>query len=306
MEQAIPSAVQPVVRSATLPLKRPWRDYSGRVSLLKSTVFIGLFVPGAITAFNLATHNLGAQPLNEALREVGDWGLRFLFLTLLVTPLSRLLYWPRLNLVRRMLGVTSFAYIASHLTLYSTDQMFNWTKIASEIVLRYYLTIGFVALLGLFALAATSTDAMVRRMGARNWQRLHRIVYVIAMLGVIHYFLQTKLEEWLPMIMLGLYLWLMGYRLIASRIRGRVPPLWSVALLSLASGALTAAFEIAYFAVKMHVPVARIFPAEISLMAGVRPAYVVLAITFGVTLAASVAHLIKHRRPSRVAVTGIP
>jgi len=292
MEQAVQPTIRPVMAP---PLKRPWRDYSGRVSPLKAVVFTLLFVPVVLIAYNYAAGNLGARPLLEAQHELGDWTIRFIFLALAVTPLTRLLQWPRLMLVRRMIGVAAFAYIMSHFALYALEEMLNWLKIASEIVLRIYLTIGFAALLGLAALAATSTDAMVRRMGARNWQRLHRLVYLIAALAVIHYFMQSKLDEWQPTIMLGLYLWLMGYRLAAARLKGKPMALWAVAALSLAAGVLTAGFEIGYFALWMHVPVMRIIPAELSTMAGVRPAWVVLAITLGVTLAAGAVRLTKRR-----------
>ncbi len=190
----------------------PLRDYSGRFSPLKTVVFFGLFVPAGFTAYWYATDALGARPLTEALHEIGDWTIRFIFLALAISPLSQLWQWPRLQLVRRMIGVMAFAYVAAHLTLYTTDEMFNLAKVAGEIVKRIYLTIGFTAWLGLAALAVTSTDGMVRQMGARNWQRLHQFVYVIGILAVTHYFMQSKLNEWQPTMMAGLLVWLLGYR----------------------------------------------------------------------------------------------
>src|SRR5581483_9687902 len=146
----------------------------------------------------------------------GLWTIRFIFLALAVTPLRAVLQWPRLILVRRMVGVAAFAYVLVHFGLYITQEAFDLAKVASEILLRIYLTIGFVALLGLAALAATSTDAMVRRLG-RRWQRLHRLVYAIALLAVVHYWMQAKLEVWEPTVMAGIYTWLMGYRALAWR-----------------------------------------------------------------------------------------
>ena len=105
-----------------------------------------------------------------------------------------------------------------HFLLYMTDQKFVFGTIASEIVLRFYLTIGFIALLGLAALAATSTDGMIRRMGTR-WNTLHNTIYVIAMLADFHFLLQTKNDVTQPIIMTGLLFWLLGYRILQKRFR---------------------------------------------------------------------------------------
>jgi sulfoxide reductase heme-binding subunit YedZ len=137
-----------------------------------------------------------------------------------VTPLRRIARFGNLIDVRRMIGVGAFFYIAAHLTFYIADQSYDLRKVASEIVLRLYLTIGFIALLGLAILAATSTDAMVRRLGGMNWRRLHQIVYVIGLLALIHYFQQTKADVSVPVFVSGLFTWLMGYRLMAWWRRG--------------------------------------------------------------------------------------
>ncbi|HEU0155704.1 MAG TPA: ferric reductase-like transmembrane domain-containing protein, partial [Stellaceae bacterium] len=148
----------------------PWHDYGGRVSPLKLVVFIALFLPAAWVLVAYAGGLLGARPLNEAIHQIGLWTIRLIFLALAVTPLRQILQWQRLILVRRMVGVAAFAYVLLHFSLYVTSQAFDLGKVASEIALRIYLTIGFTALLGLAALAATSTDGMVRRLGARRWQ----------------------------------------------------------------------------------------------------------------------------------------
>lgn len=266
-------------------LKRPWRDYSGQISPLKTAVFVGLFLPAAWVAYKFATNQLGARPLQEALLEIGQWTLRLVFLALAVTPLSRLLAWPRLNLVRRMIGVAAFAYVVAHLSLYTISEAFNLAVVASEILKRVYLTIGFVALIGLAALATTSTDGMVRRLGPRRWQTLHRFIYLIALFGTWHFFLQTKLDEWQPFVMIGLLAWLVGWRILAWAFDRRPVPLWSVTLLSLAVGPLTALAEALYFYFALHVPVGRVLMADLSLETGVRPAWVVLGIVIAVSLA---------------------
>jgi sulfoxide reductase heme-binding subunit YedZ len=279
----------------------PWQDYSGRLSPLKLTVFIALFLPGLWTAFAFGMGWLQPRPFTEAIHEVGLWMLRFLFVALAITPLRQILQWPRLILVRRMVGVAAFAYGLAHITLFVADLKFDLAKAATEIVLRIYLTIGFTALLGLAALAATSTDAMVRRLGARRWQRLHRIVYAIALLAVVHYCMQSKLDLWEPTIIAGIYAWLMSYRLLVKLVgvRGKLPLAW-VGTLSLAAPVLTALGEAAYFRIALGVDPARVLSANWSLVAGLRPAAVVLGLSAAVTaigIVRSVGPLIVKRLP---------
>jgi sulfoxide reductase heme-binding subunit YedZ len=281
-------------------MKYPWNDYSRRLSPLKLTVFIAVFIPAAWVGLAFAMGWLGARPLNEAIHQIGLWTIRFIFIALAITPLRWILQWQRLVLVRRMVGVAAFAYVLIHFSLYAVDQAFDISKIASEIVLRIYLTIGFVALLGLAALAATSTDGMVRRLG-RRWQGLHRVVYGIALLAVIHYSMQSKLEQWEPTIMAGLYVWLMAYRLLSRyvAVRGRVPLPWLVGL-AVAVGAVTAGGEALYFWLALGVDPMRVIEANFSLATGVRPAVIVCGVALGVALAGTLRGVIvpaAQRRP---------
>lgn len=201
----------------------PWNDYSGRLSPLKLVVFVSLFVPASWVAVAYFFDLLGARPLNEAIHQIGLWTIRLIFLALAITPLRQILHMPRLIIVRRMIGIAAFIYVMIHFGLYATDQAFDLGKVAHEIVMRVYLTIGFAALLGLAALAATSTDAMIRRLGGRRWRRLHQFVYLIGILAVIHYCFQSKLDLWEPTIMAGLLFWLLAYRLLTRLVgvRGR-------------------------------------------------------------------------------------
>jgi sulfoxide reductase heme-binding subunit YedZ len=125
--------------------------------------------------------------------------------------------------------------------------MFDLWKVATEIVLRLYLTIGFIALAGLVALAATSTDAMVRRLGSARWQRLHQLVYAIALLALIHFFQQTKADVWVPTFTAGLFVWLMGYRLMmrwrVMRSHNGAPTALALLVLAVAAAALVIAGE---------------------------------------------------------------
>ena len=264
----------------------PWQDYGGRFSPLKAAVFAGLFLPALWVAYLFITNDLGSRPLTEAIHDFGLWTIRFIFLALVISPARRLLDWPRLIEVRRMLGVAAFSYVVVHFCLYVADESFDLATVASEIVLRIYLTIGFLALSGLAVLAATSTDGMVKRMGGRRWQRLHRIVYGIGVLALIHFFMQSKADEWEPIWMAGFYVWLMGWRgLDWLAPRGRTAPLWQVALLGIVAAGVTGFGEAGYYAYFMHAPLWRVLEANFSLAIGVRPSWIVLAAACLMTLA---------------------
>ena len=266
--------------------KYPWLERNGRLSYLKLVVFVGLFIPGIITAIELADGTLGARPFIEANHQTGTWAIRFLFLSLCVTPFRRVFHWQRLILVRRMLGVTAFAYIITHVTLYAASEHFDLIKVASEIVLRFYLTIGFVAVLGLAALTATSTDKMMKRMGIKRWQRLHRLVYLIAILGTIHFFIQAKSDVTEPTIMAGFFFWLMGFRIIQKYRKGKELPIWGILLLGLGSGAATAIGDAIYFKIKVGAPIMTVLATNFSLDAGLRPATLVTLVGIAIALIA--------------------
>jgi sulfoxide reductase heme-binding subunit YedZ len=281
-------------------------DYGGRFSPFKTAVFAALFVPAISTAIDFAQGDLGPRPMTEVIHALGLWTIRLVFIALAVSPLRQILGWPGLILVRRMLGVAAFAYAASHLVAYAADQGFNLATIASEIVLRIYLTIGFVALLGLAALAATSTDAMIRRLG-RRWQHLHRTVYAIAVLATIHFFMQSKLDVFEPTVMAGLLLWLLGFRAIAAmRRRAQAPSLWAVAALGLVASAATALGEALYFRILSGVDPLRVLAANFSPYVGLRPAAIVLLATSAVTAAAAARALLAAVRKPRRASSPAP
>lgn len=278
-------------------LKYPWNDYGGRLSLLKFAVFVLLFVPAVSVAFGYATHTLGPRELNEAIHRTGLWGIRLILIALAVTPLRQILQWRRLLLVRRMIGVTAFAYVFVHFLLYTADQAFDLPKVASEIVSRVYLTIGFTALLGLSALAATSTDAMIRRMGRLNWERLHRLVYAIGILAVIHYCFQSKLELWEPTWMAGLLGWLLLYRVLAqfTGMHGRLSPGWAVGL-SVTAALGTALGEAMFFHLAYHAPLLLVLQTNLTLATGLRPAPIVLAVGLTATLAGALRNVLPRVR----------
>ena len=269
----------------------PWRDRQGRFSWLKSATLAGCIAPGAVVAYWLATDAMSARPVYTAQLWIGLWTVRFIMIALAITPAAVVLDWPKLLLVRRMVGVTACAYAVSHFTLYVTDENFRLLTVASEIALRFYLTIGFVALLGLTALAVTSTDAMVRRMG-RGWKRLHRAAYAIGLLALLHYFIQSKANVSEPVIFAGLYLWLMMWRLLPQGWRRNlaVYPVLAVLAAGLAAGV-----EFAWYGLATRINPWRVLAASETLHFGLRPAHWVLIATLAIGVIATVRRIGRGR-----------
>lgn len=248
----------------------PWNDRAGNLSVLKLIVFLGVLAPGLWIAAQAATGTLGSKPITSAIHQSGDWAVRLLLVSLLVTPLRFIADWPKLILVRRMVGVAAAAYALAHLVFYVVEQAFDLQKVASEIILRFYLTIGFAGLVGLLVLAATSTDAMIRRLGSTAWNRLHLLTYPIAFIAIWHFFLQTKIDVSQPVLMLGFFVWLMGFRLM--RTAGiAVRPLQLVGL-AIISGIATALLEALWYATMTGVMASRILSANLDVAFGLRPA----------------------------------
>jgi sulfoxide reductase heme-binding subunit YedZ len=225
-----------------------------------------------------------ARPVNEAIHSTGYWTMLFIVFALAVSPARRLFAAPKLINMRRTLGVAAFCYALLHLTLYIVEQKYDLGKVSSEIVLRIYLTIGFIALIGLIVLAATSTDGMIRRIGSQRWNRLHRIVYAIAILGIIHFLMQTKLDISDSVMVAGFLFWLFGYRLLHRHV-GEVTPARSIALTVVAS-ALTAVAEAAWYGATTGVMWWRVFSVNLDYQMVPRPAHWVLIVGLAVTLAA--------------------
>ncbi len=181
----------------------------------KPLVFVACLLPlGLVVGDTLnITGTLGANPVEEILDRFGNWGLRFIMITLAVTPLRRLTGWNWLARFRRMLGLFTFFYVLLHfLTWLILDQGVLLTAIIEDIAKRPFITIGMAALLLLLALAVTSTNGMRRRLG-RRWQKLHNGVYVIAILGVWHYWWQVKQDITEPAIYAAILAALLGIRL---------------------------------------------------------------------------------------------
>jgi sulfoxide reductase heme-binding subunit YedZ len=183
--------------------------------VLKPLGFAAALVPLGLIIHDALTGGLGAEPIRELQLRTGWWALTFLMITLSVTPLRRLTGWNPLIKFRRLLGLFAFFYAVLHLTNYvGIDQFFAWKEIGEDIVKRPWITIGFTAFVLMTPLAATSTQAMVRRLGGKRWAALHRLVYVAAACGVLHFLWLVKKDTRQP-VTFGLILIL----LLAIRLR---------------------------------------------------------------------------------------
>ncbi|MCP5340288.1 MAG: sulfoxide reductase heme-binding subunit YedZ [Sinobacteraceae bacterium] len=184
--------------------------------IYKPLVWLGALLPLALLlgrGFGLAGGSLGADPAEEILRTCGKTALNLLLLTLAVTPLRRLLQAPQLLRLRRLLGLFAFFYAVLHLLAYAVLELqFDWPVLGEDIVKRPYITLGFVAVLLLAALAATSTQRAMRRLG-RRWQRLHWAIYPAALLGVWHFWWQVKADIRQPALYAAILTALLGWRL---------------------------------------------------------------------------------------------
>lgn len=180
--------------------------------VVKPLLFVAALAP-------LALHdNLGANPIETINRHTGDWALRFLLLTLAITPLRKLSGWHMVIRLRRMLGLFAFFYACLHfLSWIWLDQYFDLHAILKDVAKRPFITLGFACFVLLIPLAVTSTNAMVRRLGGRRWQRLHRLVYFITTGGVIHFLWLVKSDITQPLIYGLILAVLLGFRLWDSR-----------------------------------------------------------------------------------------
>jgi sulfoxide reductase heme-binding subunit YedZ len=162
---------------------------------IKVAVFVTCLVPLGLLAWAAYTQNLGANPIEKITHATGDWTLRFLLITLSITPLRKLLRVPSLIKFRRMLGLFAFFYACLHFTTYIwLDKFFNLHEMLADVAKRKFITVGFTAFILLIPLAATSTAGWIRRLGGKRWQVLHRLIYFSAIAGVIHYVWLVKAD----------------------------------------------------------------------------------------------------------------
>jgi sulfoxide reductase heme-binding subunit YedZ len=183
--------------------------------LLKLGVGAAALTPAAVVTFRFLTDRLGANPIAEAMNQIGLWTLITLLATLACTPMKIVFGWNWPLAVRRMLGLIAFFYVSLHFCIYLVlDQFFDWGAIWEDIWKRKFITVGFLAFLLLVPLAVTSTSKMVKRLGFARWKRLHRLVYVAAVLGVVHFTWRVKADLVEPLIYAGVLTLLLALRLI--------------------------------------------------------------------------------------------
>jgi len=189
---------------------------------LKPIAFILLALPAASLVYGLFASSLGANPVETITHVTGEWGLRLLLLTLSCTPVRKLTGFTTIMRLRRMFGLYAFFYASLHLLTYAVlDAGLDIDYIIEDVVKRLYITVGFAAFLTLIPLAATSTNAMIRRLGARNWQRLHQLVYVATFCVLLHFLWLVKADTREPLIHMVVFALLMLLRV--PRLRRRLP-----------------------------------------------------------------------------------
>ena len=185
---------------------------------VKIPVFILCLVPGLLLAWKGLHQDLGANPVEFITHATGDWTLRFLAITLTVSPLRRLLGLPDLIRFRRMLGLFAFFYGCLHFTTYLwLDKFFDFHEIVKDVWKRPFITMGFLAFISMAPLALTSTAGWIRRLGGRRWQMLHRLIYVSAIAGVIHYYWLVKSDVRKPVLYAAIVGLLLAERVVAAR-----------------------------------------------------------------------------------------
>jgi len=246
----------------------PWEDRAGRLAPLRAVVFALLMAPALWVLAEAAFGMLGPEPWKAGLKEIGVWSIRWLLVAIAVTPVGRILGSPRVLALRRLVGLVALAYALAHLLLYAGHENFRLWRIGSEIALRFYLTIGFVALLALCVMGWTSTDGWIRALGPR-WKRLHLLVFPAAALGVFHFFLQSKSQLWEAVIAAGVFAWLVLWRVMPVGWRGRW---WALLVLAPVAGLAAAGIEYAWYALATNLPAARVFAANLDVEFGLRPA----------------------------------
>jgi len=248
------------------------QDRRGRFSPLRAVTLAILCAPMLQVIYLAITGGLGGRPVMEATHKTGDWAVYFLLASLAITPMRAVLDWAKLIPLRRRIGVASAVYAGIHFLIYCYDQKFRMGVVTSEIALRFYLTIGFVTLVGLLVLAVTSTDGMIARLG-RRWKPLHKLAYPLSILALFHYFLQSKADVSAAVFVTGLFVWEMLWRLTPRAARMNW---WPLPVLALLAALLTAALEFAWYGLATRIDPLRVLSANLDLGYGPRPAVTIL------------------------------
>jgi sulfoxide reductase heme-binding subunit YedZ len=196
--------------------------FSRHIKWIKIPVFLLCLAPLANLVWKGFQRDLTANPLEYIRNSTGFWTLTFLCVTLSITPLRRLLQRNELIRFRRMMGLFAFFYGSLHFVTYIWfEQSFDLQATIQDVYMRPFITMGFIAFVAMIPLALTSTSGMVRRLGGKRWQLLHRLVYASAIAGVIHYYWKVKSDTTVPVRFAVVVAVLLGYRVIAEVIKRR-------------------------------------------------------------------------------------
>lgn len=189
-----------------------------KFAYIKSGIFIVCLFPLLFLIVGLLTNQLGANPIETLTRTSGDWALRFLLITLTMTPLRWLTNWSEWIRLRRMFGLYAFFYACLHMLLYlGLDQFFDISEIVRDIIKRPFITIGFFSFLCLLPLAVTSTNKMMKRLGGKRWKSLHRLTYLVAGASCLHFLMLVKADIREPVIYICVLAVLFAFRLMRNR-----------------------------------------------------------------------------------------
>jgi len=182
--------------------------------LVKKVLLLIFLIPLLVLLLRFFLGDLGANPIEVATRELGSWALRFIFLTLAISPLKILTGWIFVIKYRRMIGLTAFFYSSLHLMSYiGLDQFFYFSEVWQDILKRKYITFGAAGFLMLVPLALTSSNNMIRRFGAKNWKRIHKLIYPASIMILLHFFMMTKADFLEPLLYFCLLLMLFTLRI---------------------------------------------------------------------------------------------
>jgi sulfoxide reductase heme-binding subunit YedZ len=179
----------------------------------KPIILFLLLLPSIIWGLTFVQGNLGINPIDKLMDEFGKMALRLIIVTLIISSLSQLKFLRSFQNIRRMIGLTAFYYVLCHfLTYIILDHFFNWKFILKDIVKRPFISLGFINLILLLPMVFTSTNAMVRKLSFKIWKKIHYLIYIIAPLGALHFYLLKKADKTEPLVYLGIILLLLFWR----------------------------------------------------------------------------------------------
>jgi methionine sulfoxide reductase heme-binding subunit len=262
----------------------PWQDRSQRFSWPKAITLALLFGPGLWLLYSTATGEFGLTPLGELTFWSGIWSIAILLLALLITPLATIFRFSRLIILRRMIGVTALIYTLAHIFIYFALRFWDFAVIGKEMVTSVSLVAATISTIGLIALGATSLDTAIQRMGAKSWNRLHNLIYVITGLALMHFLIVPEMyaEQYIAC---GAFFWLMIWRLLNRR--GRGTDARTLAMLAFVACLFTASLEAGWgWAYYGYEPVGTLVN-NFSLILGVSPAWKILVLGLVITVAKS-------------------